>query len=149
MTSMDNLPIMSSVADGEGDPEFQIAPMIDVLLVLLIFFMSIASTAVNRYDPSIRLPVAADAAPKADSLGELVFNISWQPAEDRAVISFEEKKVDPPAMVAELARRVAADPGIRVLIRSDGETPVHHVNAVVEAAAQAGIAEVAFAAVLR
>lgn len=57
---------MAGAARGEGDPEFQIAPMIDALLVLLIFFMSIASTAVNRYDPSIKLPVAADAAKKED-----------------------------------------------------------------------------------
>ena len=32
---------------GDGEPEFQIAPMIDVLLVLLIFFMSI-TTAHSR-----------------------------------------------------------------------------------------------------
>ena len=31
---------------GEGEPEFQIAPMVDVLLVLLIFFMSITSAQV-------------------------------------------------------------------------------------------------------
>ena len=30
--------------DPEIDPEFQIAPMIDILLVLLVFFMSISST---------------------------------------------------------------------------------------------------------
>lgn len=140
---------MASTAGGEGDPEFQIAPMIDVLLVLLIFFMSIASTAVNRYDPSIVLPVAPDAARKEDSLGELVFNIAWKPAEDIAVTFFEERIVEPSTLVAELSKRLAADPGIRVLVRSDGETPVRYVNAVVEAAAKAGIAEVTFAAVLR
>jgi biopolymer transport protein ExbD len=31
---------------AEEDPEFQIAPMIDILLVLLVFFMSISSTQV-------------------------------------------------------------------------------------------------------
>ena len=32
--------------DPETDPEFQIAPMIDILLVLLVFFMSISTTEV-------------------------------------------------------------------------------------------------------
>ena len=44
---------------GEGEPEFQVAPMIDVLLVLLIFFMSITSSQVLKVDKNISLPVAA------------------------------------------------------------------------------------------
>jgi len=38
----------------EEDPEFQIAPMIDILLVvLLVFFMSISSTEVLQSNHSI------------------------------------------------------------------------------------------------
>lgn len=140
---------MAAGAGGEGDPEFQIAPMIDVLLVLLIFFMSIASTAVNRYDPSIVLPVAADAAPKDDSVGELVFNIAWNPREERAVTMFEERVVDPARLVDVLRQRITKDASLRVLIRSDAMTPVRHVNAVVEAAAEAGVLDVNFATTRR
>jgi biopolymer transport protein ExbD len=44
--------------EPEADPEFQIAPMIDILLVLLVFFMSISSTEVLQSNKDIRLPVA-------------------------------------------------------------------------------------------
>ncbi|HRE83111.1 MAG TPA: biopolymer transporter ExbD [Opitutaceae bacterium] len=109
--------------------------------------MSIASTAVTRYDPTIQLPVAADASRKEDSESELVFNIAWKDSE--AVTTFEEQPVEPASLVALIAERVKADGSLRILIRSDAEAPVRHVNAIVELAAKAGVSEVTFAAVLR
>jgi biopolymer transport protein ExbD len=134
---------------GDGEPEFQIAPMIDVLLVLLIFFMSIATSSVARYDPSIQVPVAPDANKKDDSEGELVFNIVWR-ADDRvATTTYEEQVVVPADTVPTLMARKKANPQARVLIRADAGTPMRHVQAVVEAAAKAGINDVTFATVAR
>ncbi|MGH8046170.1 MAG: ExbD/TolR family protein, partial [Chthoniobacterales bacterium] len=45
-------------AADSGEPEFQVAPMIDVLLVLLVFFMMITSAQVLKVDQTIKLPVA-------------------------------------------------------------------------------------------
>jgi biopolymer transport protein ExbD len=134
---------------GDGEPEFQIAPMIDVLLVLLIFFMSIATSSVARYDPGILVPVAADANKKEDSEGELVFNVAWKQATLSAVTSFEEAVVQPEDTIATLSARKKTNPQVRVLVRADGETPVRYINAIVNAAAQAGIVDVTFATVAR
>jgi biopolymer transport protein ExbD len=134
---------------GDGEPEFQIAPMIDVLLVLLIFFMSIATSSVARYDPAIEVPLAPDANKKEDSEGELVFNIAWKAATETAVISYEEQVVVPDQVVPTLIARKNANPQVRVLVRADSETPVRYVNSVIEAAAKAGIVDVTFATVAR
>ncbi len=134
---------------ADGEPEFQIAPMIDVLLVLLIFFMSIATTAVSRYDPSIELPVAPDANKKDDSEGELVFNVAWRAQTQSAVTTFEEHVVNVDDVVATLIARKKANDKVRVLVRSDALTPVRYISAVVEAAAKAGISDVTFATLSR
>lgn len=123
--------------------------MIDVLLVLLIFFMSIATTAVSRYDPSIELPVAPDANKKDDSEGELVFNVAWHPKTQTASTTFEEHTVNLNDVVPTLIARKKANDKVRVLVRSDALTPVRYVSAVVEAAAKAGISDVTFATLSR
>jgi biopolymer transport protein ExbD len=134
---------------GEGEPEFQIAPMIDVLLVLLIFFMSIATTAVSRYDPGIQLPIAPDANKKDDSEGELVFNVAWKPQTQTAVTIYEERAVNLDDVVNNLIAHKKTNPQVRVLIRSDALTPVRYISAVVETAARAGISDVTFATLAR
>ncbi len=134
---------------GDGEPEFQIAPMIDVLLVLLIFFMSVASSAVARYDPKIILPVATDSNKKETSEGEVVYNIAWGKETATAVITFEDKIVNPDDTVNSLIAWKKAIPALRVLIRADAETPVRYVSQVVNAAAKAGIIDITFATSVR
>jgi biopolymer transport protein ExbD len=137
-----------------GEPDFQIAPMIDVLLVMLIFFMTITSAQVLRVDKSIRLPTAPNASRKDNSRSEAVVNVRWEASQQRAVFTFQDR---PFAAAAELvpdlrAARESAErqgtsgqnPNFRVVIRADREAPARYVSQAMNAAGEAGIADISF-----
>ena len=132
---------------GDGEPEFQIAPMIDVLLVLLIFFMSITTTQVARVLQDITLPIAANAAKKGDTKDESIINVQWDPATRTAKFIFDERTAESPnEYVDTMTRRHRLEPKHRLVIRGDRTVPARHISAAMAAAAKAGISDVTFAA---
>lgn len=131
---------------GDGEPEFQIAPMIDVLLVLLIFFMSITSAQVLRIDKEIQLPVAADAKKKEKNMmNEAALNVRW--TKGKALITFEDTKYDDVAPLVDLlSQRKNSNAKYRVVIRGDKRLPAVEIQRVMSIVAQAGIDDISFSA---
>ncbi len=131
-----------------GEPEFQIAPMIDVLLVLLIFFMSITSSEVLRIDKDIQLPVATDAKKKEKQIGtEGALNLKWMPSENKARFNFEGKDyLNIEEMVAVIERYKGGNANYRVIIRGDKNLPAIEVQKAMGLLGQAGLENIAFSA---
>src|ERR1700749_5021285 len=81
----------------EEDPEFQIAPMIDILLVLLVFFMSISSTEVLQVSKGVTLPVAKDAKPaEKNTKGQTIINVMWAKLNNSGSIELDNQKFAQP-----------------------------------------------------
>ncbi|MES2593856.1 MAG: biopolymer transporter ExbD [Verrucomicrobiota bacterium] len=133
---------------GDGEPEFQIAPMIDVLLVLLIFFMSITSAQVLRIDKDIKLPVAADAKKKEDknAMFEAAINIRWLSGKQESMIKLDDREMSNEEIVAALTQRKNNNPTYRCVIRGDRDTPAVEVQKVMALIAQSGIDDISFSA---
>jgi len=131
----------------EEDPEFQIAPMIDILLVLLVFFMSISSTEVLQQVGSIELPVAEDGRDVSEDAKQVVINIEWLPGEIGRIIVSEQKYANAEALKPLLARNLAAVPSTRVLIRADQDVRYEFMRSVMKAVAEVGIGNVTFSTV--
>lgn len=139
---------------GDGEPEFQIAPMIDVLLVLLIFFMSITTAQVLKVDTNITLPVAEHGSKKDNARSEAIVNVRWEAAKKKAFYTYDDKPfVEMSQLSAALAAaRKASDkagakgknPDFRVVIRGDREGSARSVALAMNAAAEAGIADISF-----
>src|SRR5579862_814526 len=144
---------------GKGEPEFQVAPMIDVLLVLLIFVLSITSAQVLTVDKSITLPISANAVKKDNSRSEAIVNVRWDEGAKKATYIMDEKPyTDPAALGAALAaaKRIGEtkvakgpNPTFRCVIRADRLAMARTVATAMNAAAEAGISDISFSAVNR
>ncbi len=134
----------------EEDPDFQIAPMIDILLVLLIFFMTISSTQVLQSNEQVKLPVAAKAKdPKeGEGDGSAIINIVWVPLGNAGQITYNELTVtDAAGIVAPLRDAISKSPKIRVIIRADRQAPYSFVRPVLVAVGQAGSSNITFSVI--
>ncbi|HEX8297480.1 MAG TPA: biopolymer transporter ExbD [Chthoniobacteraceae bacterium] len=133
----------------EEDPEFQIAPMIDILLVLLIFFMSISSSEVLQANQEVVLPVAKDAKPPdKNAKGQTIVNIIWNSLANAGSLDVDEKRFEQPAQLTSLLLpKVQANPTMRVLIRADRYVRYEYLRAVMLASAAAGVGNVTFSVV--
>lgn len=132
-----------------GEPEFQIAPMIDVLLVLLIFFMSITTSQVAKIDKEIQLPVAKDAKKKEGKnlANEAIVNVRWNNARQESVIMFQDKAFpEPQPLVDILSANKTKNAEFRVIIRGDKSLPAIEVQRVMALVAQSGIDDISFSA---
>lgn len=127
-----------------GEPEFQIAPMIDCLLVLLIFFMSITTAEVLKIDPDIKLPVADAAKKKEKTQGqEGALNVKWK--NGKGVFNFMDKDYDDPQLIAEVLQRTRSNiEGYRIVIRGDKNLPAVEIQRTMSVLANAGFDTITF-----
>ena len=133
----------------EEDPEFQIAPMIDILLVLLVFFMSISSTEVLQKTEGINLPVAKDAKPAdKNTKGQTIINVLWAETNNSGTIEIDKAKfAQADATIPLLQKGVQANPKMRILIRADKKVRYEFLKQVMIAAGKAGVGNVTFSVV--
>ncbi len=140
---------------ADGDPEFQIAPMIDVLLVMLIFFMSITSAQVMKVNiKGLNLPVSPNGIKKDNSRNEAIVNVLWDATKKKPKFNIDGKEYTEIKQVAEQIKLIkkagervqakGANQEFRVVIRGDRECNALSINHVLNAAGEAGIADVSF-----
>jgi biopolymer transport protein ExbD len=133
----------------EEDPEFQIAPMIDILLVLLVFFMSISSTQVLQTNQKVRLPVAKEGKEmRPKEKGVIIVNVLWNSLNNLGSLEVDGK---PFAVAQDLTPMIQQEvqklPDCRVLIRADKDVKYDYLRSVLKAAGQGGITNVTFSVV--
>ncbi len=135
----------------EEDPEFQIAPMIDILLVLLVFFMTISSTEVLQTNDNVHLPVAKDAKDKGKKQageGQVIINVLWSSLNNSGTLDIDGTNYpDADAVAVILKKKIDKTPDFRVVIRADKEVRYEYLRGLLRAAGGAGVSNVTFSVV--
>jgi biopolymer transport protein ExbD len=122
--------------------------MIDILLVLLVFFMSISSTEVLQSNKEVNLPVAKEAKEAKDNPGQVIINVTYAAINDATAIEVDQRSYPSPAdIVPMLQSKVSANPLVRVLIRADRQVRFDYIKQVLIAVGESGIGNVTFSVV--
>lgn len=121
------------------------SPMIDMVFLLLIFFMVNSTMIVNRLDPNVTIPVGDYSKPPEVAAGRVVVNIY---TDGKFYDDSEEELVDMSAITdyVEQKKRIHKQDGskTRLLIRGDFGCKIEKVKQAVQAAAEAGVIDVIF-----
>ena len=135
--------------EPQDEPEFQVAPMIDVLLVLTLFFMSITSTELLKKDKNLELPDASNAKKETTKPhGQIVVNVSWNHNNNTAGFSIDGVNYpDAVSLQGYIARQVASDPNSYVLLRADKDAQYSNISEVMASCAASGVGKVSFAVI--
>jgi biopolymer transport protein ExbD len=139
--------------DSDGDPEFQVAPMVDVLLVLMLFFMAITSTEVLKKDPNLQLADAKNGKPPENKQKkhEIEVNVGWDNVNNVAIFTMDGVKFasgTDPGLQNAIQAAHQHDPASYVLIRADKNTEYSNVSDLMSTCAAAGVATVTFAVII-
>ena len=129
--------------------------MIDVLLTILVFFMTITTAQVLKVDKTITLPIAKDAQKKDNSRAEAIVNVRWK--DKKAQFVFDDRVFPQASSLVELLKTArvtgekkvtgTANPTFRAVIRGDREVPAIYVSQAMNSCAEAGITDISFSAV--
>lgn len=124
------------------DIEMDMSPMIDMVFLLLIFFI-VASQIIDE-KPKVLVPEAAAATqPSDDAENRLMISVS---KDDPAEYFFRLQNVDLTELSIMIQQEFEANPDIRILIRADADTNFKDVEKVMIACAEVGAVDIIFAA---
>jgi biopolymer transport protein ExbD len=121
-------------------PGIQLAPLVDVLLLLLIFFLLTWNAARTENELDVKVPKASAAREKSAPIGDVVVNVK---ADGNVVVN--RRQLTAPELSDLLKSLVQLNSEQAVVIRGDEAGAYKNIVGVLNICTEAGITNVAFA----
>lgn len=118
----------------------QLAPMIDILLLLLCFFIISWQFSKSETELNVSVPTAQEGADPTRQRGEIIINILAD-----GTIRVESAAVDLAKLSQKLAPIAAQFKNQPVRIRGDGNVPYQRIVEVIDTCQKSGIWNISFA----
>src|SRR5260221_4616684 len=119
---------------------FQIAPMVDILLVLLCFFIVTWSFARKELELDVKVPTAQNAKESNPVVNQTVLNVKMD-----GVVVWNRKTVTQAELLKRLRELSELFPDYAIIVRADERAPFRFVANVLDICRDANIWNVAFA----
>ena len=123
---------------GRAELVLELTPMIDVVFLLLIFFMLATTFADPEREIDLDLPEAASSLVKDVDREELIINVSSDGS-----VSLGSQQLTSDALLSELVQAARVNPERSVTIRGDRGARHEAIVAVMDACGQAGLRNLA------
>ena len=121
-------------------PGIQLAPLVDVLLLLLIFFLMTWNAARSENELDVKVPKASAAKEKTAPIGDVVVNVK---ADGNVIVN--RRTLTGPELTELLKSLVRLNSEQAVVIRGDEVGAYKNIIGVLNICTEAGITNVAFA----
>jgi biopolymer transport protein ExbD len=119
---------------------FQIAPMVDILLFLLVFFILTWNFSRNEAELDVKVPAAQEGKESRRPAGEVILNVK----KDGAIV-MNRRPMSPGELLETLTRIGKLYPDQAVVLRGDENVDYRYVVDVLDICRAANIWNVAFA----
>ena len=119
---------------------FQIAPMVDILLVLLCFFIITWSWASKENELDVKVPSAQNAKESNPVVNQTVINVK----KDGSVV-WNKKPIAYKDLSVKLKELSKLFPDYAIIVRGDENVPYRFITALLDTCREANIWNVAFA----
>jgi len=121
-------------------PGIQLAPLVDVLLLLLIFFLLTWNAARTENELDVKVPKASAAKEKSAPIGDVIVNVK---ADGNVVVN--RRTLTGSDLQELLKNMVQLNPEQAVVIRGDESGAYKNIVEVLNICTEAGVTNVAFA----
>ncbi|MFN2328240.1 MAG: ExbD/TolR family protein [Chromatocurvus sp.] len=122
---------------AEDEAQIDLTPMLDVVFIMLIFFI-VTATFIKEAGVEVTRPEASTAQPKDNVNILIAINATNE-------IWMDKRRIDERAVRANIERLHAENPKGAVVIQADNKSNTETVAAVLDAAREAGVYDVSLA----
>ncbi|MDQ6862050.1 MAG: biopolymer transporter ExbD [Verrucomicrobiota bacterium] len=121
-------------------PGIQLAPLVDVLMLLLIFFLLTWNAARNENELDVKIPKATSAKEKSAPVGDIIVNVK---SDGNVVVN--RRTLSGPELTDLLRNLVQLNADQAVVIRGDEAGAYKNIVDVLNICSESGVTNVAFA----
>jgi biopolymer transport protein ExbD len=137
-----------SFMDEEAFVPVNLGPMIDCVMILLLYYINCSSLETNRVSKDVILPFAQHGLKEEDTSGRFIVSVEWNEALYEATYVANGVKMMGPTEMTSLimqSKKLQGSPHkFRVIIRADRRVPYEFTQQAMAAVAEADVANILF-----